>query len=166
MSRAGQFGMGISAKTALGVALAALLAGCSKDLPLVGTISETSHHGYLMPPSALEQVPVGSSRDQVLIALGSPSTTAQFGGEVFYYVSQTRVRPVAFMDARVVDQRVLAVYFDDRQRVSQIADYGLQDGRVFDFISRTTPTGGRDINFLTQLLGAAPGLGSIGGQDE
>ena len=166
MSRAGLSGMRVSARIASGVALAILLAGCSKDLPLVGTISETSHHGFLLPPSALEQVPVGSSRDQVLIALGSPSTTAQFGGEVYYYVSQTRVRPVAFMDAKVVDQRVLAVYFDERERVSQIADYGLQDGRVFDFITRTTPTGGRDINFLSQLLGAGPGLGSIGGQQE
>jgi outer membrane protein assembly factor BamE (lipoprotein component of BamABCDE complex) len=158
--------MRVSAKAALGVGLAAFLAGCAQDLPVIGTISETSHHGYLLPPSALEQVPVGSSRDQVLIALGSPSTTAQFGGEVFYYISQTRVRPVAFMDARVVDQRVLAVYFDERDRVTQIADYGLQDGRVFDFITRTTPTGGRDINFLAQLLGAAPSLGSIGGQEE
>lgn len=166
MSRTGQSRTRIGAATTLGIALAALLAGCSKGVPLIGSISETTHHGYLLPQSALEQVPVGSSRDQVLIALGSPSTTAQFGGEVFYYVSQTRVRPVAFMDARIVDQRVIAVYFDERARVSRIADYGLQDGRVFDFISRTTPTGGEDINFLTQLLGAGPGLGSIGGQPE
>ncbi len=166
MSRAGLSSVRIGAGTALGVALAVLLAGCSKDLPLVGTISETTHHGYLLPPNALEQVPVGSSRDQVLIALGSPSTTAQFGGEVFYYVSQTRVRAVAFMDPKIVDQRVIAVYFDERQRVARIADYGLQDGRVVDFVTRTTPTGGEDINFLTQLLGAGPGLGSIGGQPE
>lgn len=166
MSRAGHSSVRISAGTALGVTLAVFLAGCSKDLPLIGTISETTHHGYLLPANALEQVPVGSSRDQVLIALGSPSTTAQFGGEVFYYVSQTRVRTVAFMDPKIVDQRVIAVYFDERQRVARIADYGLQDGRVVDFVTRTTPTGGEDINFLTQLLGAGPGLGSIGGQPE
>jgi hypothetical protein len=31
----------------------------------------------------------------------------------------------------------------------------MQDGKVFDFISRTTPTGGKDQNFLGQLLPAS-----------
>ena len=78
-----------------------------------------------------------------------------FGGEVFYYISQTTSRPVAFMNPSIVDQRVLAVYFDEEQTVSRLANYGLQDGQVFDFVSRTTPTGGKDFSFVSQLLGAA-----------
>ena len=88
----------------------------------------------------------------MLLALGSPSTTATFDTEVFYYISQKRVRPVAFMEPRLVDQRVLAVYFDGEGRVANIANYGLQNGQLFDFISRTTPTGGRDASFLGQIL--------------
>ena len=88
----------------------------------------------------------------MLLALGSPSTTATFDNEVFYYISQTRVRAVAFMNPKLVDQRVLAVYFGEDGRVSRIANYGKQDGKVFDFISRTTPTGGKDHNFLARLL--------------
>lgn len=131
------------------LALAAPLAACSTG----GGLSQTSHHGYVVSPTALEQVPIGSSRDQVLIALGSPSTTADFGGEAFYYISQTRRRAVAFMPDKVVDQRVLAVYFDqDTQTVQQIADYGLKDGQLFDFVTKTTPTTARDENFLQQVF--------------
>ena len=117
------------------------------------TTREVLTQGYVV-------VPVGSSREQVELALGSPSTKATFDNEVYYYISQTRERPVAFMNPRLVDQRVLAVYFDADNRVERIANYGLQDGRVFDFISRTTPTGGRDASFLGQILGDTLGGGA------
>ncbi len=132
---------------ALGLALlvSASLGGC---------IGQTAQRGYVVSDFALEQVPVGASRDQVLIALGTPSTTANFGNEAYYYISQTASRPVAFMNYRIVDQRVLAVYFDDQDLVTQIANYGLKDGQVFDFVSRTTPTGGADFSFIAQLLDA------------
>lgn len=116
------------------------------------TTAEVLNQGYIVDERSLELTPVGSSREQVLLALGSPSTTATFDNEVFYYISQKRVRPVAFMEPQLVDQRVLAVYFDGEGRVSRIANYGLQNGVLFDFISRTTPTGGRDASFLGQIL--------------
>jgi outer membrane protein assembly factor BamE (lipoprotein component of BamABCDE complex) len=97
-----------------------------------------------------------------MLALGSPSTTATFDNEVFYYISQKRVRPVAFMNPRLVEQRILAVYFGADNTVTRIANYGLQDGRVFDFISRTTPTGGKDSSFLGSILSdEGPSGGSI-----
>jgi outer membrane protein assembly factor BamE (lipoprotein component of BamABCDE complex) len=140
------------------VALAALvLAGCNATQTL--NPRETYTQGYIIDQQTLDQIPVGSSREQVILALGSPSTTATFDNEVFYYISQTRVRAVAFANPRVVDQRVLAVYFGDDGRVQNIANYGLQDGRIFDFISRTTPTAGKDQNFLMQMIGGVAGGG-------
>ncbi len=87
---------------------------------------ETLTQGYVIDQQSIDLVPVGSSREQVLLALGSPSTTATFDNEVFYYISQTRRRPVAFMNAKLVDQRILAVYFNEEGRVDNIANYGLQ----------------------------------------
>ena len=129
----------------------AILAG----LALSACVGETLHRGYIPTESALQQVQVGAPREQVLIALGTPSTTADFGGEVFYYISQVTNRPVAFLNPHVVDQSVLAVYFDADSQVTRVGQYGLQDGQVIDLVSRTTPTGGRDFSFLGQLLGAA-----------
>src|SRR5947209_1727005 len=74
----------------------------------VAPISKTSQHGYVISEEAIQQVPAGSSQDQVLIALGSPSTTGNYGGEVYYYISQTRRQPVAFMTSKLVDEHVLA----------------------------------------------------------
>jgi outer membrane protein assembly factor BamE (lipoprotein component of BamABCDE complex) len=51
-----------------------------------------------------------------------------------------------------VDQRVVAVYFDRNRRVERLANYGLRDGRIFDYISRTTPSGGAEINYIGTLL--------------
>ncbi|MCA6112543.1 outer membrane protein assembly factor BamE [Bradyrhizobium cenepequi] len=121
----------------------ALLAACT---------GEQFQKGYILPQGALEQIPIGASQDQVLIVMGTPSTVATLDGEVFYYISQRTERPVAFMNQRVIDQRVIAVYFDKNRTVRRIANYGLQDGKIFDFISRTTPTSGQELSYLTPLF--------------
>ena len=147
-------------KGAAGIAsllvLASALSACNSS-KMFGDLSpgETFNQGYIIDQQALDQVPVGSSREQVLLALGTPSTTATFDNEVFYYISQTRRRSVAFENPHIVDQKVLAVYFGADDRVARIANYGLKDGKVFDFISRTTPTGGKDQNFLAQIITGA-----------
>ena len=51
-----------------------------------------------------------------------------------------------------VEQRVVAVYFDKNRRVARIANYGEQDGKIFDYISRTTPTSGQELNYLTYVF--------------
>jgi outer membrane protein assembly factor BamE (lipoprotein component of BamABCDE complex) len=110
-------------------------------------ITQTYHHGYMVPEGALEQIPLGSSQEQVLIVLGTPSTVATLSGEVFYYISQ-RAEQISFLPQREIDRRVVAVYFDKNRRVQRLADYGLKDGKIFDSISRTTPSGGVEQNYL------------------
>ncbi|MEH2514344.1 outer membrane protein assembly factor BamE (lipoprotein component of BamABCDE complex) [Nitrobacteraceae bacterium AZCC 1564] len=113
---------------------------------------EQFQRGYILPEGALEQIPIGASQDQVLIVMGTPSTVATLSGEVFYYISQRSERKVAFMPQQVIDQRVIAIYFDKNRTVQRIANYGLKDGKIFDFISRTTPTSGQEMSYLTPLF--------------
>ncbi|MBC9878213.1 outer membrane protein assembly factor BamE [Bradyrhizobium sp. INPA01-394B] len=119
---------------------------------LAGCAGEQFQKGYILPPGALEQIPIGASQDQVLIVMGTPSTVATLDGEVFYYISQRSERMVAFMNQKVVDQRVIAIYFDKNRRVRRLANYGLQDGKIFDSISRTTPTSGQEMSYLAPLF--------------
>jgi outer membrane protein assembly factor BamE (lipoprotein component of BamABCDE complex) len=119
---------------------------------LCACTGEQFQKGYILPPGALEQIPIGASQDQVLIVMGTPSTVATLDGEVFYYISQRAERPVAFMNQKVTDQRVIAIYFDRDRRVRRLANYGLQDGKIFDFMSRTTPTSGQELSYLTPLF--------------
>jgi outer membrane protein assembly factor BamE (lipoprotein component of BamABCDE complex) len=120
----------------------ALLAGV-----FVSGCTQVYHHGYMIPEGALEQIPLGASQEQVLIVLGTPSTVATISGEVFYYISQ-RAEQTSFLPQNEVDRRVVAVYFDRQRRVQRLADYGLKDGKIFDFVSRTTPSGGIEQNWL------------------
>jgi outer membrane protein assembly factor BamE (lipoprotein component of BamABCDE complex) len=132
---------------AIAIALTLTLGGCGGF-----GFSETYQRGFVLPEGALEQIPIGASQEQVLIVLGTPSTVATVSGEVFYYISQKTERSVAFMPREVKNQRVIAVYFDKDRRVQRLADYGIKDGKVFDFISRTTPTGGEEFNYLSGIF--------------
>jgi outer membrane protein assembly factor BamE (lipoprotein component of BamABCDE complex) len=129
-------------------------------LMLAGCAGETFQRGYVLPDGALEQIPLGASQEQVLLVLGTPSTVATVSGEAFYYISQKAERAVSFMRTNVTDQRVIAVYFDRDRKVQRLAEYGLKDGRVFDFVSRTTPTSGNDLNLITTVLHQFQGKGS------
>jgi len=133
-----------AAATAAVLALALTLGGC--------LFTETYQRGYIVPDGALEQIPVGSTQEQVLIVLGTPSTVATVSGEAFYYISQRAERAIGFLPQQVVDQRVVAVYFDKNRRVERLANYGLKDGKVFDFVSRSTPTGGKDYAYINAMF--------------
>ncbi len=132
---------------ALVLAGAAALGGCGRL-----STSETLARGYVLPAGALEQIPIGASQEQVLIVLGTPSTVATINGDVFYYISQKSERKAAFMPYEVVDQRVVAVYFDKDKKVVRLANYGLKDGKIFDFVSGKTETGGNELNYLRGIF--------------
>jgi outer membrane protein assembly factor BamE (lipoprotein component of BamABCDE complex) len=126
------------------LAMGLLLAGCAE---------EQFNRGYVIDDALLSQVQVGSSAEQVVSVLGTPSTTSTVGGQTYYYISQKAQRSAAFLQPTVTDQRVIAVYLDGKNRVSRIANYGLQDGVIFDFITRKTPAGGEEANLLRQIFG-------------
>jgi outer membrane protein assembly factor BamE (lipoprotein component of BamABCDE complex) len=109
-------------------------------------------NGYVVDEQTLALAPVGSSREQVMLSLGTPSATATFDTEVFYYISQKRTRIAAFAKPKLVEQNILAVYFNTEGEVDRLANYKLEDGRVVDMLSKTTPTGGAEKTFLMRLL--------------
>jgi len=115
-------------------------------------MGETLQRGYVLPEGALEQIPVGATQEQVLIVLGTPSTVATVSGDAFYYISQKAERSAAFMPYEVSDQRVIGVYFDKERRVTRLANYGVKDGKIFDFYSQTTPAGGQELSYLRNIF--------------
>ncbi|HZS63189.1 MAG TPA: outer membrane protein assembly factor BamE [Xanthobacteraceae bacterium] len=131
-------------RTAAGLLMVGFLLG--------GCLTQVYQRGYVLPEGALQQVPLGASQEQVLIVLGTPSTVATLNGDVFYYISQRTEKAAAFIPDKPVDQRVIAIYFDKDRRVQRIADYGLRDGKLFDYVSRTTPTGGQEFSYLNLIF--------------
>jgi outer membrane protein assembly factor BamE (lipoprotein component of BamABCDE complex) len=133
----------IKVAVAFGVALS--LSGC---LGYDGVINR----GAVIDARKVAQVKAGMAAPQVMQALGTPSTTSTIGGDAWYYVSQRLERSAAFLPQNIVDQRVLAVYFDKSRKVVRVADYGMEDGKPVDFLSRTTPVAGPDYHLIQSLL--------------
>jgi outer membrane protein assembly factor BamE (lipoprotein component of BamABCDE complex) len=109
--------------------------------------------GYVADQCTMDQVKIGATtKPQALALMGTPSTTSTVGGDAWYYVGQKMQRSLAFMPATMTDQNVIALYFNKGGKVERIANYGMKDGHVFDFVSRTTPTGGSEPNFLANMF--------------
>ncbi|MGJ0510095.1 MAG: outer membrane protein assembly factor BamE [Methylocystis sp.] len=136
-------------RIAAAVGLAAALSGC---LGYDGVINR----GAIIDQRKAEQVKPGMAAPQVMQILGTPSTTSTIGGDAWYYVSQRLERSMAFMPQNITDQRVMAVYFDKSRKVVRVADYGLEDGKPVDFLSRTTPVAGPDYHLIQSLLSKIP----------
>ncbi len=126
-------------------------------------MGEEFARGYQLDENAVNQVKKGMNAEQVLQTLGTPSTVSTVGNRSWYYISQRSRRTFQFLGEQVVDQRVTAVYFDKNLRVERVGLYGIQDGKVFDFISRTTPSGGQETSFLGQLLRGTNSFNPFGG---
>ncbi|MEA1938581.1 MAG: outer membrane protein assembly factor BamE [Pseudomonadota bacterium] len=109
--------------------------------------------GNLIETERLERIETGvSSRADVTVALGSPTTRSAYPPEVWYYVGETR-KIVAFHAPKVIERKVVAVDFDETGRVADIRTLTCADGRIIDPTARETETGGRDMTILQQLFG-------------
>ena len=132
-------------------ALGNMAAAVLVSILLAGCFTRTYNHGHVLTPENVQQVQPGASREQVELLLGSPSTTSTVSNETYYYISQVK-QTTAFLEPKLVEQRVVAVYFDEDGFVNDVAYYALEDGQVVDILRRKTRTGGSDYGFITQVL--------------
>jgi outer membrane protein assembly factor BamE (lipoprotein component of BamABCDE complex) len=140
--------MKFAAISAFVFAGAAILIACA---PVI------SQRGYLPDPSLEAAIKPGNdSKTTVQERLGYASTTATFGNDSWYYISATE-KQVAFFNPTILKRQILAVYFDKQNKVTGVRHYGLKDGHLIAFESRTTPARGRETTFLQELLKATPG---------
>jgi outer membrane protein assembly factor BamE (lipoprotein component of BamABCDE complex) len=136
------------------VASTVLLAGAAVLIACAPVISQ---RGYLPDPTAEALIKSGTdTKTTVQERLGYASTTATFNNDSWYYISATE-KQVAFFNPTILKRQVLAVYFDKQNKVTGLRHYGLKDGHLIAFESRTTPARGRETTFLQELLKATPG---------
>jgi len=128
----------------------ALVAACSP---------RTAIRGNLVTESQVARIKIGeTNRNTVAQLLGPPSARSTFDQKVWYYIG-SREEKWAFMNPSVEDQRIVAVYFDNRGVVERMRRYTKADSRDVDVVSRETPTSGRSVGFFEQIfgnLGAGP----------
>lgn len=115
--------------------------------------SRIETRGNLPDPDLLETIQLDEhSRDQVAQLLGSPSTTAMFENETWFYISEIR-ETFAFFEPEIKERKIVIVQFDKAGLLKNVAEVGLADGRIVIPVDRETPTLGNDLNAIEQMLG-------------
>lgn len=129
---------------ALAAALALAGAACTPTI---------DQRGNLPHPELLAQIQPGkSTRDDVMAVLGTPSATMTYGGETWHYIS-AKTETTAFFEPVTLERKVVSVVFDDQGVVRELIDKGLDDGKDVQTVDRVTPTAGKELSILEQLLG-------------
>jgi outer membrane protein assembly factor BamE (lipoprotein component of BamABCDE complex) len=144
--------MAFARRAARAVRRLSVAAAVTTALALAACSTTTIKHGTLLTEQDVSQITPGMTPDQVRQVLGSPSTVAAVGrGDAYYYISST-MQQTAFFKPSEVDRNVVAVYFGQTTTVDRVANYGIKDGKVFDFISRTTPSANTNDQSIVQQL--------------
>jgi outer membrane protein assembly factor BamE (lipoprotein component of BamABCDE complex) len=109
--------------------------------------------GDLPSADALAQIKPGQTdKATVTRLIGSPSNIASFDGDTWYYISKVS-KQVAFLKPTVLDQRVVAIHFDQNGVVTEVSSKGLKDAQAITPDPNATPAQGREFTFLEQLIG-------------
>jgi outer membrane protein assembly factor BamE (lipoprotein component of BamABCDE complex) len=114
----------------------------------------TSYQGFQAVEANPKDVKVGEdTKSTVLDRLGSPSSVAALDPNVWFYITQIS-DAVAFRDPVVKRRDIVAIAFNkDDEKVAAVETYTLKDGHVIAYNGRSTPTRGRELSWIEQLLG-------------
>jgi len=126
------------------IAALMLLASCSPIVDQRGHSEEQADYSQIIP---------GQTRSEdVQALLGSPSATSAFGDKVWYYISEKK-ETVGMFAPEIVEQSVVAVHFNADDTVSDITRTEQKDGKRVEYVEKQTPTEGRKMTVMEQLLG-------------
>jgi outer membrane protein assembly factor BamE (lipoprotein component of BamABCDE complex) len=115
---------------------------------------ERDVRGILPDKEQIAEIKPGETRqDDVTRILGTPSATATFDNETWYYIGE-RSETVAFFKPDVKEHRVLVVRFDKSGVVEDVRQVdATKNGKNIDLVARETPTKGKELTLIQQLVG-------------
>jgi outer membrane protein assembly factor BamE (lipoprotein component of BamABCDE complex) len=109
--------------------------------------------GFAATPGSVEKLEVGAqSREDVVRLIGSPSAVATFNPNIWYYISQTQ-EYWAYTKPKISSQNVIQVTFSESGRIEAIKNFDLKDAQDIQMVQRITPTSGKELTILEQVLG-------------
>src|SRR5262245_15022602 len=113
----------------------------------------TDIRGFAPSPGTGGKLEVGTqSREDVQRLIGTPSAVATFNPNVWYYISEKQ-EMWGPSKPWVSEQSVIQITFNESGRVDKIKYYDLKDAQNITMVARITPTSGKELTVLEQLLG-------------
>ena len=112
------------------------------------------YQGFQVVDAKPADLKVGQdTKATVMARLGSPSSVSTFDPNIWFYISQVSEHQ-AFYKSKTIRRDVVAVSFDKTDdKVAKVDTLSLKDGRVIAFNGRETPTRGRSLSVLEQIIG-------------
>lgn len=134
------------------VATSLTVAACGNGRAIRGYVFDTELADAILPGV--------DNRQSVQSTLGTPTVSATFNDDTWYYVSTVvRIRPVFWPDAK--EHRVMAVNFNEQGVVENIENFDLSLMVQVNPVDDKTPTKGRKLNLFQQIFG---NVGRFAGQ--
>lgn len=122
-------------------------------MALGGCDPHFNQRGFVPTPGSTEKLEVGTqSREDVVRLIGSPSAVSTFNPNVWYFISETQ-ESYAFLKPDITQQKVIQITFNDSGRVAAIKNYDLAEARDIVMVQRITPTSGKELTVLEQIMG-------------
>jgi outer membrane protein assembly factor BamE (lipoprotein component of BamABCDE complex) len=129
------------------------LVGVLASLAMAGCDNNAEHRGFSATPGSVEKLEVNTqSREDVIRLIGTPTSVATFNPNTWYYISQQQ-ETFAFFKPEITEQHVMQLSFNDAGRLTALKNYDLKDAQDITMVSRVTPTAGKELTVLEQLLG-------------
>ena len=115
------------------------------------TLKQTGYLQYDANPAT--DIAVGDTEASVLDKLGTPSQTSLYDPSEWYYIDQVSMK-MTYKQPKVTSRNVTVVKFDkDAKTVTAVKTLTLADGRNLTPTPEKTPTRGRSLTALEQILG-------------
>jgi len=132
------------------IAFAAAALACAGLSACSPTVAYT---GFQAREEQPKDVKVGlDTKSTVLSRLGSPSVVSTFEPNVWFYVSQVSTQ-TAYKKPKLRSRDIVAISFADDEKVKGVEAYDTTKGYRIAYAKGETPTRGRQITVLEQLLG-------------
>ena len=119
---------------------------------LVACSATFVNHGYIPPEEDLAFITPGiDSRSSLEDSIGLPSASGVIRDDTWFYIA-SRVRNYAYRAPEVIERQIVAISFDTEGTVTNVEQFGLEDGQLITLSRRVTDTNIQDITFLRQLM--------------
>ena len=109
--------------------------------------------GNKVDADQLKELVVGTStKVDATSLIGSPTIRSTFDENRWLYISET-THPRIGRTPGILTQNVTELRFDEKGVLRGVKQFGPDDSRSVDMVTRATPSPGSDASFLQQLLG-------------
>jgi outer membrane protein assembly factor BamE (lipoprotein component of BamABCDE complex) len=133
--------------------IAAFAALAVAGMGLGACVPTVAYNGFQAREDKPQDVKIGvDTKSTVTARLGSPSATSTFEPNTWFYISQT-TNKIAYGTPRLMSRDVVAIKFGEDEKVTDVKHLVLKNGYELAYNKNETPTRGRELSVIEQLLG-------------